>query len=109
MDGMNVVGDLFGVGKMFLPQVVKSARVMKKAVALPDALHGGGKADARRAGAPQAQGKVLMATVKGDVHDIGKNIVGVVLGCNNYEVIDLGVMVPVREDPARPRGASRWT
>ncbi len=90
MDGMNVVGDLFGAGKMFLPQVVKSARVMKKAVAylLPfmDA--------EKQQGASSSAGKVLMATVKGDVHDIGKNIVGVVLGCNNYEVIDLGVMVP---------------
>jgi 5-methyltetrahydrofolate--homocysteine methyltransferase len=90
MDGMNVVGDLFGAGKMFLPQVVKSARVMKKAVAylLPfmDA--------EKQQGASSSAGKVLMATVKGDVHDIGKNIVGVVLGCNNYEVIDMGVMVP---------------
>jgi len=92
MDGMKVVGDLFGAGKMFLPQVVKSARAMKKAVAylLPymeeqKRLSGGGSS---------SQGRVLMATVKGDVHDIGKNIVGVVLGCNNYEVIDLGVMVP---------------
>ncbi len=90
MDGMNVVGDLFGSGKMFLPQVVKSARVMKKAVAylLPFM-----EAEKQATGNFQAQGKVLMATVKGDVHDIGKNIVGVVLGCNNYEVIDLGVMV----------------
>lgn len=89
MDGMNVVGDLFGSGKMFLPQVVKSARVMKKAVAylLPFI-------EAEKGGGSQFAGKVLMATVKGDVHDIGKNIVGVVLGCNNYEVIDLGVMVP---------------
>jgi 5-methyltetrahydrofolate--homocysteine methyltransferase len=89
MDGMNVVGDLFGSGKMFLPQVVKSARVMKKAVAylLP-------YIEAEKDGVRQAAGKVLMATVKGDVHDIGKNIVGVVLGCNNYDVVDLGVMVP---------------
>lgn len=89
MDGMNIVGDLFGSGKMFLPQVVKSARVMKKAVAylLPFI-------EAEKDGIRQAAGKVLMATVKGDVHDIGKNIVGVVLGCNNYEVIDMGVMVP---------------
>lgn len=89
MDGMNVVGDLFGSGKMFLPQVVKSARVMKKAVAylLP-------YIEAEKDGVSSSAGKVLMATVKGDVHDIGKNIVGVVLGCNNYEVIDLGVMVP---------------
>ncbi|MGH8271899.1 MAG: methionine synthase, partial [Gammaproteobacteria bacterium] len=90
MDGMNVVGDLFGAGKMFLPQVVKSARVMKKAVAwlLP-------YMEKEKDGTERAKGKILMATVKGDVHDIGKNIVGVVLGCNNYEVIDLGVMVPV--------------
>jgi 5-methyltetrahydrofolate--homocysteine methyltransferase len=90
MDGMNIVGDLFGAGKMFLPQVVKSARVMKKAVAvlLPYM-----EAEKEASGNHQAQGKVLLATVKGDVHDIGKNIVGVVLGCNNYEIIDLGVMV----------------
>ncbi len=90
MDGMNTVGDLFGSGKMFLPQVVKSARVMKKAVAclLPFM-----EAEKQAMGNYKAQGKILMATVKGDVHDIGKNIVGVVLGCNNYEVIDLGVMV----------------
>ncbi|MDN5864973.1 MAG: methionine synthase [Gammaproteobacteria bacterium] len=89
MDGMNIVGDLFGAGKMFLPQVVKSARVMKKAVAylLP-------WMEAEKDAASRAKGKILMATVKGDVHDIGKNIVGVVLACNNYEVIDLGVMVP---------------
>ncbi len=87
MDGMGVVGDLFGAGKMFLPQVVKSARVMKKAVAYLTPYIEAGKA------AGSAQGRILMATVKGDVHDIGKNIVGVVLGCNNYEVIDLGVMV----------------
>ena len=88
MDGMNVVGDLFGEGKMFLPQVVKSARVMKKAVAylLP-------YIEATKEEGARAKGKILMATVKGDVHDIGKNIVGVVLGCNNYDVIDLGVMV----------------
>ena len=90
MAGMNVVGDLFGAGKMFLPQVVKSARVMKKAVAYLQPFMEAEKAASAN---PQAQGKVLMATVKGDVHDIGKNIVGVVLGCNNYEVIDLGVMV----------------
>ena len=89
MDGMNIVGDLFGAGKMFLPQVVKSARVMKKAVAflMP-------YLEAEKGGGIQTNGKILMATVKGDVHDIGKNIVGVVLQCNNYEVIDLGVMVP---------------
>ncbi|MGC6434408.1 MAG: methionine synthase, partial [Crocinitomicaceae bacterium] len=92
MDGMNIVGDLFGSGKMFLPQVVKSARVMKKAVAylLPFI-------EAEKDGKQSFHGKVLMATVKGDVHDIGKNIVGVVLGCNNYEVIDLGVMVPTEK------------
>jgi 5-methyltetrahydrofolate--homocysteine methyltransferase len=92
MEGMNVVGDLFGAGKMFLPQVVKSARVMKKAVAylLPFM-----EAEKKQAGGEhRARGKVLLATVKGDVHDIGKNIVGVVLGCNDYEIIDLGVMVP---------------
>lgn len=89
MDGMNVVGDLFGAGKMFLPQVVKSARVMKKAVA-----HLIPFIEAEKDGSAKAAGKVLMATVKGDVHDIGKNIVGVVLQCNNYEVVDLGVMVP---------------
>jgi 5-methyltetrahydrofolate--homocysteine methyltransferase len=89
MAGMNVVGDLFGSGKMFLPQVVKSARVMKKAVAylLPFI-------ETEKEGQRSSAGKILMATVKGDVHDIGKNIVGVVLGCNNYEVLDLGVMVP---------------
>jgi 5-methyltetrahydrofolate--homocysteine methyltransferase len=91
MDGMNVVGDLFGAGKMFLPQVVKSARVMKKAVAL---LEPHMEAEKRAGGERPAQAKVLLATVKGDVHDIGKNIVGVVLACNSYEVIDLGVMVP---------------
>ncbi len=90
MDGMNVVGDLFGAGKMFLPQVVKSARVMKKAVAYLEPYLEAEKAES----AVEANGKILMATVKGDVHDIGKNIVGVVLQCNNYEVIDLGVMVP---------------
>ena len=95
MDGMNVVGDLFGAGKMFLPQVVKSARVMKKAVAyLTPFMEAEKQAAAAAGAATQAQGRVLLATVKGDVHDIGKNIVGVVLGCNNYEVIDLGVMVP---------------
>ncbi|HKQ79801.1 MAG TPA: methionine synthase [Blastocatellia bacterium] len=94
MDGMNVVGDLFGSGKMFLPQVVKSARVMKKAVAYLQPFMEAEKASMANGGGSHAQGKVLMATVKGDVHDIGKNIVGVVLACNNYEVIDLGVMVP---------------
>ena len=92
MAGMNVVGDLFGSGKMFLPQVVKSARVMKRAVAylLPFI-------EAEKDGKQETAGKILMATVKGDVHDIGKNIVSVVLGCNNYEIIDLGVMVPLEE------------
>ncbi|MFP4469801.1 MAG: methionine synthase, partial [Bacteroidales bacterium] len=94
MDSMNVVGDLFGSGKMFLPQVVKSARVMKKAVAvlLPYI-----EAENAEKGGRQSAGKVLLATVKGDVHDIGKNIVGVVLACNNFEVIDLGVMVPAEK------------
>ena len=92
MDGMKIVGDLFGEGKMFLPQVVKSARVMKKAVAYLEPFMEDAD-DSTGAGA-RSQGKIVMATVKGDVHDIGKNIVGVVLSCNNYEVIDLGVMVP---------------
>jgi 5-methyltetrahydrofolate--homocysteine methyltransferase len=93
MDGMNVVGDLFGAGKMFLPQVVKSARVMKKAVAyLTPYIE-----EEKSASGGSAKGKILMATVKGDVHDIGKNIVGVVLGCNNYEIIDIGVMVPAAQ------------
>ncbi|QYR53841.1 methionine synthase [Lysobacter soyae] len=105
MDGMNVVGDLFGAGKMFLPQVVKSARVMKKAVAhlLPYI-----EAEKLRTGdVGKSNGKVVMATVKGDVHDIGKNIVGVVLACNNFEVIDLGVMVPAQTilDRAREENA----
>ena len=94
MDGMNIVGDLFGSGKMFLPQVVKSARVMKKAVAhlLPYI-----ELEKEKSGSTQTNGKIIMATVKGDVHDIGKNIVGVVLQCNNFEVIDLGVMVPAEK------------
>lgn len=105
MDGMNVVGDLFGAGKMFLPQVVKSARVMKKAVAylLPFI-----EAEKLRTGdAGKSNGKIVMATVKGDVHDIGKNIVGVVLACNNFEVVDLGVMVPAQKilDTARAENA----
>ncbi|MDG6778928.1 methionine synthase [Thiomicrorhabdus sp. zzn3] len=102
MDGMNVVGDLFGSGKMFLPQVVKSARVMKRAVAYLDPYLMAQKAEG------QAQGKIVMATVKGDVHDIGKNIVGVVLQCNNFEVIDLGVMVPAEKilDTAIEQGAN---
>jgi 5-methyltetrahydrofolate--homocysteine methyltransferase len=95
MDGMSVVGDLFGAGKMFLPQVVKSARVMKKAVAhLTPFMEAEKEARAAAGELVKAQGKILLATVKGDVHDIGKNIVGVVLACNNYEVIDMGVMVP---------------
>ncbi len=93
MDGMNVVGDLFGAGKMFLPQVVKSARVMKRSVAYLMPFMEAEKREAGLENAPSA-GRIVMATVKGDVHDIGKNIVGVVLQCNNYEVIDLGVMVP---------------
>lgn len=92
MDGMNVVGDLFGEGKMFLPQVVKSARVMKKAVAYLTPF-----IEAEKSDGVSSSGKILLATVKGDVHDIGKNIVGVVLGCNNYEIIDLGVMVPTQK------------
>jgi 5-methyltetrahydrofolate--homocysteine methyltransferase len=104
MDGMNVVGDLFGAGKMFLPQVVKSARVMKQAVThlLPFI-----EAEKERSGATSTKGRIVMATVKGDVHDIGKNIVGVVLQCNNYEIVDLGVMVPADRilDAARREGA----
>ena len=92
MDGMNVVGDLFGAGKMFLPQVVKSARVMKKAVAYLTPF-----IEEEKQGVIQRKGKILLATVKGDVHDIGKNIVGVVLACNNFEIIDLGVMVPANK------------
>jgi len=105
MAGMNVVGDLFGAGKMFLPQVVKSARVMKKAVAhlLPFM-----EEEKKASGGSKPQGTIVLATVKGDVHDIGKNIVGVVLGCNNYEVIDLGVMVPCEQilKAARENGAT---
>jgi 5-methyltetrahydrofolate--homocysteine methyltransferase len=100
MAGMNIVGDLFGSGKMFLPQVVKSARVMKKAVAY---LMPFMEAEKQKSGASSSNGKILLATVKGDVHDIGKNIVGVVLGCNNYEVIDLGVMVPCEQILAAAR------
>ena len=101
MDGMNEVGDLFGSGRMFLPQVVKSARVMKKAVArLTPHIEA-----EMKSGEASSAGKVLLATVKGDVHDIGKNIVGVILSCNNYEVIDLGVMVPAQTilDTAKER------
>jgi 5-methyltetrahydrofolate--homocysteine methyltransferase len=102
MEGMKVVGDLFGSGRMFLPQVVKSARAMKRAVAYLEPFM-----EEEREGARRAQGKVVLATVKGDVHDIGKNIVGVVLGCNNYEVVDLGVMVPAEKilDTAAEEGA----
>src|SRR5204863_8797840 len=107
MDGMNVVGDLFGSGKMFLPQVVKSARVMKKSVAYLTPFIEEEKRlnpSASNGGAP----RILLATVKGDVHDIGKNIVGVVLGCNGYEVKDLGVMVPADKilDEAEKIGAN---
>ena len=112
MDGMKVVGDLFGSGKMFLPQVVKSARVMKRAVGYLEPFMEAEKEQARRAGEQAAdddrgQGTIVLATVKGDVHDIGKNIVGVVLGCNNYQVIDLGVMVPAAKilDTAVAEGA----
>ncbi|MGV0835407.1 methionine synthase [Mycolicibacterium thermoresistibile] len=97
MDGMNVVGDLFGSGKMFLPQVVKSARVMKKAVAYLLPFIEAEKEEAGTTGSKDTNGTIVMATVKGDVHDIGKNIVGVVLQCNNFEVIDLGVMVPAQQ------------
>src|ERR1700728_1631104 len=104
MDGMGVVGDLFGAGKMFLPQVVKSARVMKKAVAYLTPFMEAEKAAMLASGQEvKAQGKILLATVKGDVHDIGKNIVGVVLACNNYEVIDMGVMVPAEKILERAR------
>ena len=104
MAGMSVVGDLFGAGKMFLPQVVKSARVMKKAVAYLTPFMEAEKAAMVAAGHEvKAQGKILLATVKGDVHDIGKNIVGVVLACNNYEVIDMGVMVPAEKILERAR------
>ncbi|GAA0525802.1 methionine synthase [Paractinoplanes ferrugineus] len=110
MDGMKIVGDLFGAGKMFLPQVVKSARVMKRSVKYLEPFMDAEKEQARlegRADTGRGQGKVVLATVKGDVHDIGKNIVGVVLGCNNYEVIDLGVMVPAARilDAAVAEGA----
>jgi 5-methyltetrahydrofolate--homocysteine methyltransferase len=110
MDGMKIVGDLFGAGKMFLPQVVKSARVMKRSVAYLEPYMEAEKERARLAGeisTDRGQGKIVLATVKGDVHDIGKNIVGVVLGCNNYEVVDLGVMVPAAKilDTALAEGA----
>ena len=104
MDGMGVVGDLFGAGKMFLPQVVKSARVMKKAVAYLTPFMEAEKAELAKQGhTVKTQGKIVLATVKGDVHDIGKNIVGVVLACNNYEVIDMGVMVPCEKILERAR------
>ena len=104
MAGMSVVGDLFGAGKMFLPQVVKSARVMKKAVAWLTPFMEAEKAAMAAAGQEvRTHGKIVLATVKGDVHDIGKNIVGVVLACNNYEVIDLGVMVPCERILERAR------
>jgi 5-methyltetrahydrofolate--homocysteine methyltransferase len=105
MQGMQVVGDLFGSGRMFLPQVVKSARAMKRAVAYLEPFMEAEKA--KNGGGGRAQGKVVLATVKGDVHDIGKNIVGVVLGCNSYEVVDLGVMVPAEKilDTAEAEGA----
>jgi 5-methyltetrahydrofolate--homocysteine methyltransferase len=111
MDGMKIVGDLFGAGKMFLPQVVKSARAMKRSVAYLEPYMQAEKEQALREGRTdggRVQGKIVLATVKGDVHDIGKNIVGVVLGCNNYEVIDLGVMVPAATilDTAVAEGAS---
>ena len=110
MDGMKTVGDLFGAGKMFLPQVVKSARAMKRSVAYLEPFMEAEKEQARRDGraaAERGQGTIVLATVKGDVHDIGKNIVGVVLGCNNYRVIDLGVMVPAAQilDTAAAEGA----
>ena len=108
MAGMNVVGDLFGAGKMFLPQVVKSARVMKQAVAVLLPYMEAEKRPAAASGR-QSAGKILMATVKGDVHDIGKNIVGVVLACNNYEIIDLGVMVPAAKILAGRARARRST
>src|SRR6201999_571537 len=107
MDGMNVVGDLFGAGKMFLPQVVKSARVMKKAVAYLLPFIEAEKEESRGAASKDTNGTIIMATVKGDVHDIAKNIVGVVLQCNNYEVIALGVMVPSQKilDAAKEHNA----
>ena len=105
MDGMKVVGDLFGAGKMFLPQVVKSARAMKKAVAYLEPYMEAGEGRAARR---SAQGRVVLATVKGDVHDIGKNIVGVVLGCNSYEVIDLGVMVPCGRILRKAADGTAW-
>ena len=108
MDGMNIVGDLFGAGKMFLPQVVKSARVMKQAVAhLMPYIEEEKKRMADAGGDVRAKGKIVIATVKGDVHDIGKNIVAVVLQCNNFEVVNMGVMVPVPRDPREGEGRRR--
>ena len=104
MDGMKIVGDLFGSGKMFLPQVVKSARAMKRAVAYLEPYM-----EAEKTGALARRARIVLATVKGDVHDIGKNIVGVVLGCNGYDVIDLGVMVPADRDPRRRRSSRTAT
>ena len=106
MDGMNVVGDLFGSGKMFLPQVVKSARVMKQAVAYLVPF-----IEAQRAASPLAarsNGKIVIATVKGDVHDIGKNIVSVVLQCNNYDIVNLGVMVSADKILQAARSSRRY-
>ena len=109
MDGMNVVGDLFGQGKMFLPQVVKSARVMKQAVAhLIPFIEEEKLAEEKRTGiVAKPKGKIVIATVKGDVHDIGKNIVSVVLQCNNFEVVNMGVMVPCSEILARAKVGER--
>jgi 5-methyltetrahydrofolate--homocysteine methyltransferase len=104
MDGMNVVGDLFGQGKMFLPQVVKSARVMKQAVAhLVPYIEEEKRLQAQAGEDVKAKGKIVIATVKGDVHDIGKNIVTVVLQCNNFDVVNMGVMVPCHEILAKPK------
>ena len=108
MAGMNIVGDLFGAGKMFLPQVVKSARVMKQAVAhLLPYIEAEKKALVDAGGEAKAKGKIVIATVKGDVHDIGKNIVTVVLQCNNFEVVNMGVMVPCQDILAKARGRGR--
>ncbi|MGC7276998.1 B12-binding domain-containing protein, partial [Mycobacteroides abscessus subsp. massiliense] len=104
MDGMNIVGDLFGAGKMFLPQVVKSARVMKQAVAhLIPFIEEEKRQIAAAGGDVRSRGKIVIATVKGDVHDIGKNIVTVVLQCNNFEVVNMGVMVPCNEILAKAK------
>ena len=110
MDGMNVVGDLFGQGKMFLPQVVKSARVMKQAVAhLVPYIEEEKRLQAAAGQDVKAKGKIVMATVKGDVHDIGKNIVTVVLQCNNFEVVNMGVMVPCHEILAKAKACLLYT